>query len=405
MIQKELIQRASRADARQHARKLATHAATQAALRDESLEECPQPEFPRLMSVTRIIKKGFETEDKITRRRDALEDSEDRHQAYMARQEAIAANEDVIVIHDIGGTDSVYDINLPNHIQRQPQLTEEAKQKQKLESRKIKAQIVETRRRILEYERQALATETRISKLDNKQTELRRKGRAPGQPMVFNDEEMAQQTTARLVSEYDCLNSQHYVCPSSKQLYQVIDVTYSRDREGNRYLSVARPVNSHEGDAEGADNPILPIAGPGGTLELVNNFNKGKRDFYDQEMPTSDEQWQIAQRADPFTRQIIDKLNETPQSILPMDNRPVGMASTDYLYMQQGRVLPGARAPPAQLLKRRTQRVKETSHERTVIKITQEFVQIVAVFSCMNNQELKYQIRNLKGLIDYKIYI
>ena len=24
----------------------------------------------------------------------------------------------------------------------------------------------------------------------------------------------------------------------------------------------------------------------------------------------------------------------------------------------------------------------------------------VAVFSCMNNQELKYQIRNLKGLID-----
>ena len=112
-------------------------------------------------------------------------------------------------------------------------------------------------------------------------------------------------------------------------------------------------------------------------MELVNNFNKGKRDFYDQELPTSDEQWQIAQRADPFTRQIIDKLNETPQSILPLDNKQYGEASTDYLYMQTGRILPGAMAPPTALLKRRTQRVKETSHERTVIKVTQEFVQMV----------------------------
>jgi len=254
------------------------------------------------------------------------------------------------------------DAQLPPSVQEVLQRKAEAKRRQKVEERKVIYAIEEQKRKLAWNEARYTATKAKIDQINQATEELRRKGRKQGRVRVVNDEDVHETALKRLVSEYDCLISQHYMCPTTQQLFQIVDVLC----EGGVYLSRGRAI--HEGDADAPDVTdqlqTLPILGEGGSQQLVELFTMGRRHGTDLPMPNCPEQWLIAQKADPLLSKLIEKLEAVPNSILPTDGKDAS-ESKEYMYLARG------------MLQRRSLRTKETKHEHTVVRIQQEYLQIV----------------------------
>jgi len=286
-------------------------------------------------------------------------------QEWIDRQEAFVTEQ--VIVHmsrmkEAGLRKS--DDKLPEDVQEMLLHKEALKKRQWLEDKKIEVAIEEQERKLRALQVRHDATQARISQLTEDQSHMRRKGRKKARQRVINDEDVRENAMKRLAGEYDCLISQLYTCPVTQQLYQIYDVKV----EDQTYLSVARPVNSKEIDSEGLDSHILPINGEGGSMELVNNFERGIRPGAELPIPNCDDLWIAAQAQDEVFKQIIDKLEAHPGSILPLDLKEAG-ESIDYLFLD---VQPGRTKG---VLKRRSQRTKEMQHQFTAVEITQEYVQ------------------------------
>eukprot|EP01034_Spumella_vulgaris_P022164 gene22164-28272_t len=223
-------------------------------------------------------------------------------------------------------------------------------------------------------------TVARMEKMKTLEEELKRLKTRQQSNEEFEDEEANRLIDKRLEDECDCLISQHFLEPSTGQMFEIIDVrmdkiavqsaTSSRSTTHHTMVAVTRPVESIERGVDLSEQGATRVFPIETVKEWVNQFAVGKRNYDDTPMPKTDIEWIEAQQKDEYCRKLMEKIGSEFQNVVPLDNKEP-QHSEDYIY--RGRLADGSLGA----LRRRSQkdRTVESAHMRVNIK--QEVIQLI----------------------------
>ncbi len=229
----------------------------------------------------------------------------------------------------------------------------------------------------------------KIAALRAKQDEWRKKGATRGYKNPEAETEASERVLKRLISQFNHLLMQHYTDPATDQVYQIYD-TRMIVRDGQKhFVAVARPVCSREEDSDGKNIQYRTIHGEDGAADLVNRYTNGMRLFNDNRLPSTDEEWLAEQRLDPVLVEIIERLEQSVNGIIPLDRR-TAEESRDFYYMplNEDQTERGA-------LRRRVHKTRENAHNDVTVKVTQSYSQIVV--PVQRRRQILYVLHDCMG--------
>lgn len=172
------------------------------------------------------------------------------------------------------------------------------------------------------------------------------------------------------------LHQQHYLHPSTGQLYEIIDTEIIGRRGSKNYkiYTVAWPIQSEGLTAEEQLDERKwdkrNIAGTEGTIELLKSFRSRENPLWDAKLPIDPAEWLLYQRDDRELRKYIDKCDSADKH-LTLNNSANKRNNHEYLHRS---VLPSGRLGP--LCRRFTHEVV-TTHGNTQHTTVQTVDQIV----------------------------
>jgi len=280
--------------------------------------------------------------------------------------------------------------------QQQKELTEKAAAKRKKQN---ELKRLQTEAKNLEKQKRSLASKASrakasIQSINDEQQEVRkRKGRSTSTAVrQSEDEVLTEVIEKKLVNHYNCLISRTYTDPEDNQLYLIYDVKFDENspKKSPRFVSMAFPINDRGEITSESDIKVLDVRGEKGAMALVNEFQMGKRNTGDIEMPTSNLEWMSLQKADPLLGNLIDKLNAVEHGVITLDGKSA-LESKDYLFLGWSSEVNALGEPEtsdenSRPLMRKFYQTSNLNQNGMEISITREYVQMVVP------ERLKFQV-------------